>query len=109
RREKWLLGLNGVPYGLFQSLTGLQDTDRFVSLLSSISGAAVPARVRRRRAQLQDAMLDGHFHFGGKKIAIAAEPDQLFQLATFFAGLGSEIAAAVTTTDRSKILKKVPA
>ncbi|TIS49750.1 MAG: nitrogenase iron-molybdenum cofactor biosynthesis protein NifN, partial [Mesorhizobium sp.] len=60
-------------------------------------------------AQLQDAMLDGHFHFGGKKIAIAAEPDQLFQLATFFAGLGSEIAAAVTTTDRSKILEKVPA
>ncbi|MCF6114646.1 MULTISPECIES: nitrogenase iron-molybdenum cofactor biosynthesis protein NifN [Mesorhizobium] len=109
RPAKALLGLTGVPYVLFQSLTGLQDTDRFVSLLSSISGAAVPARVRRRRAQLQDAMLDGHFHFGGKKIAIAAEPDQLFQLATFFAGLGSEIAAAVTTTDRSKILEKVPA
>ncbi|RUZ03500.1 nitrogenase iron-molybdenum cofactor biosynthesis protein NifN [Mesorhizobium sp. M7A.F.Ca.CA.001.12.2.1] len=109
RPAKALHGLTGVPYVLFQSLTGLQDTDRFVSLLSAISGAAVPARVRRRRAQLQDAMLDGHFHFGGKKIAIAAEPDQLFQLATFFAGLGSEIAAAVTTTDRSKILEKVPA
>ncbi|MDK1378106.1 MULTISPECIES: nitrogenase iron-molybdenum cofactor biosynthesis protein NifN [unclassified Sinorhizobium] len=101
--------LTGVPYALFHSLTGLKDTDRFVSLLSSISGAPSPAIIRRRRAQLQDALLDGHFHFGGKKIAIAAEPDQLYQLATFFTGMGADIIAAVTTTATSHILKKVPA
>ncbi|PBB31149.1 nitrogenase iron-molybdenum cofactor biosynthesis protein NifN [Mesorhizobium sp. WSM3868] len=106
---KMLHGLTGVPYVVLQSLTGLKAVDRFVSLLSWLSGAVVPARVRRRRAQLQDALLDGHFHFGGKKIAIAAEPDQLYQLATFFAGMGSKIAAAVTTTDMSKILEKVSA
>ena len=101
--------LTGVPYVLIHSLTGLKDTDRFVSLLSSISGAPAPAIIRRRRAQLQDALLDGHFHFDDKKIAIAAEPDKLYQLATFFTGMGAEIAAAVTTTGNSKILKKVPA
>ncbi|MBA1143833.1 nitrogenase iron-molybdenum cofactor biosynthesis protein NifN [Mesorhizobium neociceri] len=106
---KVLRRLAGVPYAVFQSLTGLQEVDRFVSLLSAVSKAAAPARVRRRRAQLQDALLDGHFHFGGKKIAIAAEPDQLYQLATFFVGMGCEIAAAVTTTDMSEILEKVPA
>ncbi|RWD00863.1 MAG: nitrogenase iron-molybdenum cofactor biosynthesis protein NifN [Mesorhizobium sp.] len=106
---KMLHGLTGVPYVVLQSLTGLKAVDRFVSFLSRLSGAVVPARVRRRRAQLQDALLDGHFHFGGKKIAIAAEPDQLYQLATFFAGMGSKVAAAVTTTDMSKILEKVPA
>ncbi|EIM30733.1 nitrogenase iron-molybdenum cofactor biosynthesis protein NifN [Microvirga lotononidis] len=100
--------LTGVPYVLFQSLTGLKGVDRFASLLSAISGAAVPTKLRRRRAQLQDALLDGHFHFGGKRIAIAAEPDQLYQLATFFIGMGSDIAAAVTTTDTSKILEQVP-
>ncbi|RAZ71737.1 nitrogenase iron-molybdenum cofactor biosynthesis protein NifN [Mesorhizobium atlanticum] len=101
--------LTDVPYALFQSLTGLKDADRFISLLSAISGKPVPAGVRRRRAQLQDALLDGHFHFGDKKIAIAAEPDQLYQLATFFVGMGCEIAAAVTTTDMSEVLEKVPA
>ncbi|AUX79019.1 nitrogenase iron-molybdenum cofactor biosynthesis protein NifN [Sinorhizobium fredii] len=101
--------LTGVPYALFQSLTGLKDTDRFVSLLSALSGAPAPAKIRRRRAQLQDALLDGHFHFGGKKIAIAAEPDQLYQLAIFFTGMGAEISAAVTTTGTSNILEKVPA
>ncbi|AJD43821.1 nitrogenase iron-molybdenum cofactor biosynthesis protein NifN [Rhizobium sp. SEMIA 4085] len=99
----------GVPYALFHSLTGLKGADRFVSLLSAISRAPVPANIRRHRAQLQDALLDGHFHFGGKKIAIAAEPDQLYQLATFFTGMGAEIAAAVTTTGTSKILEEMPA
>ncbi|TCU32809.1 nitrogenase iron-molybdenum cofactor biosynthesis protein NifN [Rhizobium azibense] len=99
----------GVPYTLFHSLTGLKGADRFVSLLSAISRAPVPANIRRHRAQLQDALLDGHFHFGGKKIAIAAEPDQLYQLATFFTGMGAEIAAAVTTTGTSKILEEMPA
>ncbi|MDQ0564337.1 nitrogenase molybdenum-iron protein NifN [Rhizobium mesoamericanum] len=99
----------GVAYALFHSLTGLKGADRFVSLLSAISRAPVPANIRRHRAQLQDALLDGHFHFGGKKIAIAAEPDQLYQLATFFTGMGAVIAAAVTTTGTSKILEEMPA
>lgn len=97
-----------VPYTLFGTLTGLKPADRFVTALSEISGQPVPARLRRRRSQLCDALLDGHFHFSGKKIAIAAEPDHLYRLATFFAGMGAEVAAAVTTTGTSPILRKVP-
>ncbi|WP_309486621.1 MULTISPECIES: nitrogenase iron-molybdenum cofactor biosynthesis protein NifN [unclassified Sinorhizobium] len=108
RPAELLQKLTGVPYISFQSLTGLKNVDQFVSLLSEISGVPVPAKIHRYRAQLQDALLDGHFHFAGKKIAIAAEPDQLYQLATFFTGLGAEINAAVTTTGSSKILEKVP-
>ncbi|TBW38014.1 nitrogenase iron-molybdenum cofactor biosynthesis protein NifN [Siculibacillus lacustris] len=99
----------GVPFTLFETLTGLKPVDRFVTALAELSGAPVPAKLRRRRSQLADALLDGHFHFGGKKIAIAAEPDHLFQLSTFFVGMGAEIVAAVTTTGTSPILRKVPA
>lgn len=99
----------GVPYVLFQQLVGMKAIDRFVTMLAMISGNRVPAKVRRRRAQLQDALLDGHFHFGGKRVAIAAEPDHLYQLSTFFTGLGAEIVAAVTTTGTSGILSKVHA
>ena len=98
----------GVPFTLFETLTSLKSVDRFIALLAEISGRPVPARIRRRRSQLQDALLDGHFHFGGKRIAIAAEPDHLFMLATFFFGLGADIAVAVTTTGQSPILEKVP-
>lgn len=99
----------GVPFTVFESLSSLKAMDRFVSLLAQISGRPVPARIRRRRSQLQDALLDGHFHFGGRKVAIAAEPDLLYVLSTFFAGLGAEVALAVTTAGASPILRKVPA
>ena len=98
-----------VPYTLFGTLTGLKAADRFVTALAEISGQPVPAKLRRRRSQLADALLDGHFHFGGKKVAIAAEPDHLYQLSLFFSGMGAEVTTAVTTTSSSPILKKVHA
>jgi nitrogenase molybdenum-iron protein NifN len=89
-------------------LTGLEASDRFVQLLAQVSGKAVPAKYRRQRSQLVDAMLDGHFFFGGKKIAIGAEPDLLWAIGSWLAEMGADIAAAVTTTD-SPLLAQLPA
>jgi nitrogenase molybdenum-iron protein NifN len=100
--------LTGVDYAMFRELCGLKSVDRLVALLQQISGRPAPASVRRRRAQLQDALLDGHFQFQGKRVAIAAEPDLLYALSTFFVGMGAEIHAAVTTTHGSRILGRLP-
>ena len=100
--------LTGVEYALFRQLYGLRSVDRLVSLLTQLSGTTAPASVRRRRAQLQDALLDGHFNYSGRKIAIAAEPDLLYGLSAFFVGMGAEIQAAVTTTGHSKVLEQLP-
>jgi nitrogenase molybdenum-iron protein NifN len=109
RPAQRLAEIAGVPFTLFESLASLASADLFVTLLAQLSGRSVPARIRRRRRQLEDALLDGHFFFGGKRIAIAAEPDQLYALATFVSGLGAEVAVAVTTTANSLVLAKVPA
>nr|WP_289851682.1 nitrogenase component 1 [Sinorhizobium meliloti] len=106
RPAEALQRLTAVPYVLFESLAGLKNADRFVLLLTTLTGEQAPAKVLRARMQLQDAMLDGHFHLGGRKIAISAEPDQLLQLSNFFVGMGAKISAAVTTTGT---LQKVPA
>lgn len=90
--------ITGVPYTLFDRLTGLEPNDRFLSYLSKLSGQQVPAKSRRLRSQLQDAMLDGHFFFGGKKVAIGAEPDLLLALGAWLIEMGCEIQSAVTTT-----------
>lgn len=97
-----------VPFMVFDTLSGLKPVDRLITLFAELSGRPVPAKIRRRRNQLTDAMLDGHFYFGGKRIAIAAEPDHLYALSSFFTGLGAEIVTAVTTTGHSAILEKVP-
>jgi nitrogenase molybdenum-iron protein NifN len=51
-------------------------------------------------------MLDGHFHFGGKRIAIGAEPDLLYGVSQWLTEMGAEVAAAVTTTN-SPVLEKI--
>ena len=100
---------SGVPFLMFETLTGLDACDRLVVELSQLSGRPVPARIRRDRERLVDAMLDGHFHFAGRRIAIGAEPDLLYALASLVHDLGATISAAVTTTGASPVISKVPA
>lgn len=108
KAAKYLEERRHVPAYMFPRLTGLSVCDSFVDTLRQISGHKVPARVLRWRSQLLDAMLDGHFYFGGKHAAIAAEPDQLFAISTLLADMGAHTDCAVTTT-QTEILKEVPA
>jgi nitrogenase molybdenum-iron protein NifN len=96
----------GVPYRLFERLTGLAANDELMSFLSGISRVSVPQKYRRQRSQLIDAMLDGHFYFGGKRVALAAEPDLLSAMALWLCEMGCEIQAAVTTT-QSPALERI--
>ncbi|MDE8652236.1 nitrogenase iron-molybdenum cofactor biosynthesis protein NifN, partial [Novosphingobium album (ex Liu et al. 2023)] len=97
----------GVPFRLFERVTGLAACDELVGFLKEISGNPVPKKYRRQRGQLIDAMLDGHFHIGGRRLAIGAEPDLLFALATTLAEVGGVVQSAVTTTP-SPILERLP-
>jgi nitrogenase molybdenum-iron protein NifN len=98
----------GVPFRLFERLCGLGPNDDFTMFLSQISGRPVPLKYRRQRGQLVDAMLDGHFHLGGRKVAIGAEPDLLFDVGSALHEMGAHIEAAVTTT-HSPVLERLPA
>jgi len=97
----------GIPYKLFDRLTGLAVNDSLMEFLSEISGVPVPKKYRRQRSQLIDAMLDGHFYFGGKRVAIAAEPDLLSATSHWLHEMGCEIHAAVTTAE-SPVLAGIP-
>lgn len=98
----------GVPFEVLDRLTGLGPVDRFAHLLQQLSGRTAPARIRRQRSQLLDAMLDGHFYFGNVPVAVAAEPDLLFALTSWLAEMGAGVVTAVTSME-SPILEKVPA
>ncbi|TAL24717.1 MAG: nitrogenase iron-molybdenum cofactor biosynthesis protein NifN [Aquabacterium sp.] len=98
----------GVPFELFDRLTGIEACDRFVAALARLSGRPVPQRLRRQRSQLLDAMLDGHFHLGGVKAAIAAEPDLLLGVGSLLHEMGVELRCCVAPT-ASPALERVPA
>jgi nitrogenase molybdenum-iron protein NifN len=98
----------GIAFELFDRLTGIEPNDRLLAWLSRLSGAPVPGKWRRQRSQLQDAMLDAHFFLGGRKVAIGAEPDLLWAVASVLAELGCRVELAVTTTE-SALLDRMPA
>lgn len=97
----------GIPYEVFPHLTGLGAVDNLLQGLADLSGTPVPEKYRRQRRQLQDAMLDTHFYFGRKKVALALEPDLLSATAWFLHSMGAEIQTAVTTT-KSPVLNDLP-
>ncbi|MDA9537605.1 nitrogenase iron-molybdenum cofactor biosynthesis protein NifN [Bradyrhizobium ottawaense] len=96
----------GVPFRVFERLCGLCPNDEFMMFLSEISGRPIPLKYRRQRGQLADAMLDAHFHIGGRKLAIGAEPDLLFDLSGMLHDMGAQVTAAVTTT-QSGVIERI--
>jgi nitrogenase molybdenum-cofactor synthesis protein NifE len=97
----------GTEFKCFNDLTGLEAVDSFLQKLGEISSRPVPEQFRRQRRQLQDAILDAHFFFGRKRVALALEPDLLHNIAWWLTTTGAEVHAAVTTT-KSKLLKDLP-
>lgn len=88
----------GAPFEIFARLTGLEGNDRLLLRLAQLSGQPVPAKYRRQRSQLLDAMLDGHFYTGGIKVAIGAEPDLLLAVGGLLHDMGAELRCCVSTT-----------
>lgn len=97
----------GAAATVFATLTGLEASDRLIALLSDLSGRPAPPSLRRARSQLVDAILDAHFHFGGKRIAIGADPDLLFTYASLFTRMGADVRVAVASTDASPLLDQL--
>ncbi|KAA0580800.1 nitrogenase iron-molybdenum cofactor biosynthesis protein NifN [Azospirillum sp. Sh1] len=97
-----------VPSHFFSRLTGLEATDKLVRLLMELSGKPAPARLRRQREALVDAMLDGHFFYSRKRIAVALEPDLLYAVTGFLTDMGAEVVAAVSPT-QSPVLERLKA
>jgi len=97
----------GIPSYGFTSLFGMAETDRFMAVLSAISGRPVPDKHRRWRSRLADAMVDCHYQFGTKKVALALEADHLKGMTRFLASMGCQIKAAIAAT-RTRGLDSLP-
>jgi len=97
----------GIPTYGFTSVTGLGEADHLMAALSQLSGRAVPEEQRHWRSRLMDAMVDSHYQFGSKKVAVALESDQLKGMVRFLASMGCRIQAAIAAT-RTRGLDALP-
>ncbi|QWV99306.1 bifunctional nitrogenase iron-molybdenum cofactor biosynthesis protein NifEN [Geomonas nitrogeniifigens] len=97
----------GIPSYGFMSITGLVESDLLMTTLSAVSGRPTPEKFRRWRSRLMDAMVDCHYQFGQKKVALALEADHLKGMTAFLASLGCEIHVAIAAT-RTRGLDLLP-
>ena len=107
RAADLLQSRTGIPDYRFPSLMGLKECDAFTAALAKILGREVPAGIERKRAQLEDAMVDCQFQLGGARVAVAADPDLLAAIAGFLTSLGAEVVAAVASA-RADHLSQLP-
>ncbi len=99
----------GVPVRVFERLTGLSVVDGFIATLMELAATTnAPDGVKRDRSRLVDASLDAHFHTGGLKVAIGADPDLLVGLGAALAEMGAEVVAAASTSWANPVLATMP-
>jgi nitrogenase molybdenum-iron protein beta chain len=78
-------GVTGIPLKL---PIGLKATDDFIMAVRNWFGVAVPKSLAIERGQVVDTLIDTHFHYQGKKVAIFGDPDHVIALTEFIITMG---------------------
>jgi nitrogenase molybdenum-iron protein NifN len=67
---------------------GLRESDAFFELLAGLSGRETPAKYRRERGRLVDALIDGHKYVFEKRAIVYGEEDLVIGLTAFLCEIG---------------------
>ncbi|MCI5211700.1 MAG: nitrogenase, partial [Candidatus Electrothrix sp. ATG2] len=67
---------------------GIEETDRFFDLFSTLSGRPMPEKYSKERGRLVDAYVDGHKYVFGKKAIVYGEEDLVIGMTAFLAEIG---------------------
>ncbi len=78
----------GVPCIPLRVPIGLKATDDLIMTLKEKFDAVVPKSLTIERGQVVDTLIDTHFHYQGKKVAIFGDPDVVIPLTEFVLTMG---------------------
>jgi len=93
----------GVPHITLPLPVGLENTDQFISTLSSLKDIeSIPPEMERDRGRLLDALVDSQAYNYGRKVAIFGDPDLVLGMVSFLTEMGMEPVIIATGTHSSK-------
>ena len=78
-------GVTGIPLRL---PIGLKATDDFIMALKDWFGVEVPKSLEVERGQVIDTLIDTHFHYQGKTVALFGDPDHVIAMTEFLIAMG---------------------
>lgn len=77
-----------VPARVLKTPIGIKATDDFLMAVSRYAGRDIPQEIEEERGQVVDVMVDCHYHYHGKTVAIFGDPDVVTALTEFVITLG---------------------
>ena len=86
---------------------GVRATDEFIINLSKVTGKPVPFEIEEERGQVIDVMVDCHYHYHGKKVAVFGDPDIVIALVEFVLSLGMVPQYVLTGTPGESFEKEI--
>ncbi|MDP4091294.1 MAG: nitrogenase component 1, partial [Bacillota bacterium] len=96
-----------IPMKIINIPIGIEATDRFLMILSQLTGKEVPAEIEEERGRLVDLMLDCNHHIFGRKVAISGDPDTVISLTEFVISLGMVPKYVITGTPGERFVKEI--
>ena len=87
-----------VAYDLLPLPISIEGTDKFIMALSSVAQSDIPYALEEERGQLIDVMLDAHFYYHGKKVAVFGDPDTVLGLTQLVLEMGMIPSYVITGT-----------
>lgn len=97
-------GVPGVPLRI---PIGVRATDDLIMAVKEGFGVDVPESLEVERGQVIDTLIDTHFQYEGKKVALYGDPDILVPLTEFLITMGMIPKYVVTGTPGTKFEKTV--
>jgi nitrogenase molybdenum-iron protein beta chain len=97
-------GVPGVPLRI---PIGVRATDDLIMAVKEGFGVDVPESLEVERGQVIDTLIDTHFQYEGKKVAVYGDPDIVIPLTEFLITMGMIPKYVVTGTPGNKFEKTV--
>ncbi|RCX12725.1 Mo-nitrogenase MoFe protein subunit NifK [Anaerobacterium chartisolvens] len=98
-----------VPAKILKTPIGVKATDDFLMAVAKLTGKEIPAEIEEERGQVVDIMVDCHYHYHGKKVALFGDPDLLLALTEFTISMGMIPKYVVTGTPGDSFEKEIKA
>jgi len=92
----------GVPCISLKMPIGIRGTDAFIMAVKDTFGITVPPSLEIERGQVVDTLIDTHFHYQGKTVAVFGDPDIVIGLTEFLLTMGMVPKYVVTGTPGSR-------
>ncbi len=107
RAGLWLEKKYGVPSESITLPIGIENTDRYFSTLSRVTGKAIPEKWKEARGRLVDAYIDGHKYCSGKKAIVTGDEEFVLAISSFLDEIGILPVIAATGAKSSQFRERL--